>query len=221
MKYFANFSNILYTLDDKRQNFNSVKNIFTKIKFIQEVLDNSDIYYPYSSKESDTPEIIASKLYKNPNRYWMIMMGNQRTDAFFDFPLKQNSFERYIVNKYGSVENAQTQFYAYEKVTEITTNRNGVENKRSTVTSLSEKFYNTTTKQVESNTLPTLLLPSIVVENKTEEVEGVVVNTVVKHVFVTAYDFELRENEKKRNLRLLKPDLVGRVELEFKQLLRD
>lgn len=221
MKYFSRFKNIQYTLDDDRSNFKSVKNIFTKVKFIQEVLENTDLYYEYQSKESDNPEIIASKLYKDPNRYWMIMMGNAKIDPYFDVPLKRKSFENYLIQKYGSIETSKTQLHSYEKITEITTNRNGLKDTKIYTAQLNEKTYNQSTKSIENNTLPTLSNPILVIETKQENIDGVDITTVIKHVFVTAYEHELRVNESKREVRLLRPNLVSRVEQEFKTLLRN
>ena len=63
-------------------------------------MDNDDLYYKYNYKDSDTPEIIASKYYKNPELHWIILLTNRAFDVNFDFPMSYEVFESYIEDKY-------------------------------------------------------------------------------------------------------------------------
>lgn len=58
------------------------------------------IYYPYDLQEGDTPEIIASKYYGDPERHWIVMLANDIVDPFFDFSMDSQVFEKYINQKY-------------------------------------------------------------------------------------------------------------------------
>jgi len=58
------------------------------------------IYYPYDLQEGDTPEIIASKYYGDPERHWIVMLANDIVDPFFDFAMDYQIFNQYIEEKY-------------------------------------------------------------------------------------------------------------------------
>lgn len=224
MKIFAPYNNILYTLDDNNVEFKSVKNIFTKIKFVREILDNADLYYTYEMKESDTPEVIAHKLYGDPNRYWIVMFTNEMLDPYYDTALKYRSFDNYIIDKYGSQSVASTTLHHYEKKTTVTTNKNGMIDSQVYRTTLSEKKYDFSTGMIGDTTLPSVGSSLTISDTDTiiNDADGipVTINTKVEHVWVSAYDWELEQNEAKRKIKLVKPEYVGLIEKEFKDLLK-
>ena len=74
--------------------------ILSRVNVADKFLDNDDLYYKYNYKDSDTPEIIASKYYKNPELHWIILLTNVAFDPNFDFPMPYEVFESYIEDKY-------------------------------------------------------------------------------------------------------------------------
>lgn len=74
--------------------------LLTRANFAKSFLENEDLYYTYSYSDSDTPEIIASKYYKNPELHWIILLTNTIFDPNFDFPMSYEVFEAYIEDKY-------------------------------------------------------------------------------------------------------------------------
>ena len=42
----------------------------------------------------DTPEIIASKYYGDPEKHWIVLLANDIINPFFDFPLNYQEFEK-------------------------------------------------------------------------------------------------------------------------------
>ena len=58
------------------------------------------LYYEYDLQEGDTPEIVASKYYGDPEKFWIIMFMNEIVDPIFDFPLSQQNFTAYLDQKY-------------------------------------------------------------------------------------------------------------------------
>lgn len=116
-KYFEPFKKLAYNLSD---NVNTVKvttNILQRSSFLKEVLDNSAIAYEYEVKDTDTPEIIAHKLYGDQNRHWIVLMYNQIHNPYYQFPIRSDLIDKYIENKYGySAANAKSTIHHYEKV---------------------------------------------------------------------------------------------------------
>lgn len=101
--YFKDFPKFLYdfkygTTDDVKMSV--VTDITRNIRFRKEVLENYSLYDEYDIKDGETPEIIAEKVYGNPNYHWIIMLANQRYDYISDFPLDQHALDQHIKDKY-------------------------------------------------------------------------------------------------------------------------
>lgn len=125
MSYFSQFSYILYpNFDDPTGKSQSIlKDITTRVVRNVSPVDDKSIYYKYTLKENETIENLSYTLYGSPNYYWVIMLINERFDRFYDFPLSYGQFEEYMIDKYGSLADAQTtyKYYvreAYEKYSE-------------------------------------------------------------------------------------------------------
>jgi len=80
-----------------------VTNIMKRVKFKPSVLEDISNYYPYFIKEGERPDIIAHAQYGNIGYAYLIMLVNDIQDPNFDWPLSSQIFEKYIINKYGSV----------------------------------------------------------------------------------------------------------------------
>ena len=101
--YFKNFPGMFYRFDigGKEQSI-FLTDITQNIRFRRDILANLTIYDEYDIVDSETPEHIAEKFYKNPNYHWIIMLTNERYDYLNDFPLSTHMLEQYVTNKYGS-----------------------------------------------------------------------------------------------------------------------
>lgn len=96
--YFEKLPYIPYPING---DFRVVKDITLNIRFKKEFIENVNVYAEYDIEDNETPEIIAEKLYGDPNLYWMLMLFNQRYDYVNDFPLADMSLAEYIERKYG------------------------------------------------------------------------------------------------------------------------
>lgn len=116
--FLDTFPLVRYTLDKKLSNeYDVVRNILFRIGVIGSVIEaNAGAYYYYIIKDSDRPEILAEKLYGNPEAYWMILYANNIYDPYYDWPMEEKVFNKYIIKKYGSLEYAKTNWHHYEKV---------------------------------------------------------------------------------------------------------
>lgn len=220
MKYFSNFNSINYSLDPNDIEFKLIKNPLTRVAFVRDVLENLQIFYQYQMKDSDNPEIIANKLYDDPNRYWIIMFANNLIDPYYDVPLDYTELDSYVINKYGSLANAQSQIHHYERRTEMVTNKDGMIETKEYVQELQDRSYDYSTGTIVTNTLPTLATSPITVETNSVLIDNVTITKTVKHYAISKYDYELDENEKKRNIKLIRTEYVNQIESEMKNLLR-
>lgn len=103
MPYFKEFPKLFYSTSLGIKNFKAVTNIFANVKFLREVLLNSDMYYLYDVKDGERPEDIAHKLYKDVEKHWIILLANNIIDPQYDWVMGQQQFENYINKKYSSI----------------------------------------------------------------------------------------------------------------------
>ena len=100
--YFKNIPNIFYNYDIKDEPvLKIVKDITHNVRFRKAILENLTLFDEYDMKDGETPEIIASKVYGNPEYHWVIMLCNQKYDYVEDFPMEYNVLNAYLRQKYG------------------------------------------------------------------------------------------------------------------------
>lgn len=108
-------------------NYTEVTNIFFRMGLIKDAINNKASYYIYDIENGDTPEVVANKVYNDPGAAWMILLANNVLDPQYEWPIDDNSFNQFIIEKYGSIEYALTTPHHYEKVITRKNTRTGVE----------------------------------------------------------------------------------------------
>ncbi len=97
--YFANFPLIPYdSVGDG--NFKLVTNLLKRVAVRSKVKSNTSLFDTYTVKEGQTPEIIADKLYGDPNLHWIVMYVNNITDRYHQWPMTSAQFLSFINEKY-------------------------------------------------------------------------------------------------------------------------
>lgn len=204
MAYFEKIPFITYDLSGVRPyNYKLTTNIFARAKVLENVQKNLYVYYFYDVQDGDTPEIVASKYYNNPNRHWIILFANNIVDPLYDWPLRYENFVSVIENKYGSINNAQTTYHHYEKVISKTDS--------------STQLTTTNRYQVDYNTY--LSLPSVADYEVIDLVGGNTVTVVTSRNAVSNYDYEEQLNESKRKIKIIDKIYVSQIEKEFSNLM--
>jgi hypothetical protein len=113
--YFRQFPQIYYDFPKlNSDNFLQIlTDITTNVRVRKEALENVTIYDEYDIQEGETPEIIAEKVYGNPELHWVIMLVNQRYDYLADFPLTNIELNQLCIDTYG--EDNLYNVHHYEK----------------------------------------------------------------------------------------------------------
>ena len=93
--YFENFPVIIYKNKD-------VTNLLRRIAIRSKVKTNTLFFDTYDVKEGETPEIIADKLYGDPQLHWVIMIVNNIVDRYHGWPMFGNQFLDYVNEKYSN-----------------------------------------------------------------------------------------------------------------------
>ena len=206
-EFFDQFPKVRYNLDpssDRLKEYDFPLNIFVRFGFLSESFDSSFFYYEYVIKDTDKPEILAEKIYNDPEAHWIILLANKMIDPLYDWPLTDTNFQKFIIKKYGSIATAKTDIQRYEKVIKTLDNVSGLETIRT---------YEIT--QSEYNTLPSSDPTGI---QKTLP-NGEIVTVYEYRNILYAYDYEFDLNEKKRNIKIIKADFYPQIKAEFDQIL--
>ena len=103
MAYFSSFPVIWY---DSFGNGNSqvVTNLLRRVGMRTKVKSNKLFFDTYDVKEGETPEMLADKLYNDVELHWIILMVNDITDRYHQWPLNAPQFLAFINDKYSNVD---------------------------------------------------------------------------------------------------------------------
>ena len=187
--YFRNIPNFEYVNRTKDgqfiSNYTQVKNFFKKGKMREDIFQDLTIFEKYNIKGDDRPDNVAEEIYGDPTLDWVVLTSNNIVNIYNEWPLSQQVFEDYILDKYGT----------YEKLDE-THHYESNEVKDSTGLIIFPKGVQVSAAQSVSFYEPT-------------RDEQVTVNPVSKAV--TNYQYEEEINNKKRRIFLLKPSYLNVV----------
>jgi hypothetical protein len=87
----------------------AITDITTRIVFKTAVKNTAAVYYPYTIREGERPDLIAEDYYGDSHYAWVIYLSNDIVDPYYQWPLRNEEFKLFIQSKYGSVVNAQSQ----------------------------------------------------------------------------------------------------------------
>jgi hypothetical protein len=222
--YFSYFPKTLYTFDKNTENQQVVTNILARSAFLKEIAENAAAYYEYQVKDSDTPEIIADKLYGDVNRHWIVLLFNNILDPFYEFPMKQEVLESYIQKKYAqSLALSQTTIHHYElRITRVVSYGSTIMESNLDVYRVNQNQVDFTTGVTSVRTVPGTADTELTISTESVAFPDGTVQTLTNVVrAVSNYTYELNENEKRRTIRLLDVKYVSRVENEFRLLMQN
>ena len=114
--YFRNIPKVRYDINGAEPNkYLNVTNIMKRISFKPSVIEDITDYYPYRVKDGERPDILSHQKYGTVAYAYLIMLINDIYDPLFDWPLSSQQFEKYLINKYGSVSSSMgTVKYYYQ-----------------------------------------------------------------------------------------------------------
>jgi len=100
--YFANFPLIVYD-SVGNGDFKIVTNLLKRVAVRTKVRTNTLLYDTYDVKEGETPEMIADKLYDDPQLHWVVLFVNNITDRYHQWPMNFGQFNAFIDDKYTDI----------------------------------------------------------------------------------------------------------------------
>ena len=196
MTYFRELPNISYVSLLPNQNRSDerieVKNLFRRAKLRTDVDQSVTAFDYYQVQDNERPDIIAQKIYENPELDWVILVTNNITSMRNQWPLSNNELYNYCLEKYGSdLAIMQTHHFETQEVKDMF-GRIVLEGKLI----VDQNFTFTYSK--EDNTIETVS-PAQPVSN---------------------YTYEQRLNEEKRQIRVLKPGFLTAFISDFRNIMK-
>ena len=170
-----------------------VKNLFKRTKIAQTVFDDLTYFTKYQIIADERPDNIAYKIYGDSNLDWMVMLANNITNLQNEWPLEEQSFYRFLINKYGSEAGIETvHHYETQKV---------IDSK--------EKVIVPKGLEVPSNYSVTFLDSG----TRTEQIRTNITDEI------TNRQYEERVQDEKRNIFLIKPRFIGLIIEEMERVM--
>lgn len=208
MLYFDTLPKVI-TLDNNN-NPTVATNLLARASILQNLINNPALFYKYDIQDGDTPEIVASKYYGNPYRYWLIMFANQLIDPQWQWPLSSQQFEAYITKKYYDVAVANNQ-------TVIAYTQSTIQSYRKIYTSFDSSTSTTTTVNytIDANTYTNLITST----NTYKLPSGASCTITIDKTPVNLYTYEVEKNDAKRTINIINLIYAGQFEQEFDTLM--
>ena len=99
MAYFDKFP--LMTYDMKNNNvYKLLPNILKRVKLRAAIKSGVFLFDKYDVPMGDKPEDVAFKFYGDAELHWVILMTNNVTDRYYQWPMTQPQFQEFIEDKY-------------------------------------------------------------------------------------------------------------------------
>jgi len=95
--YFTKLGTIDYNND-------TVVNLISSDRIRESIKAKIDVFYPYTITEGERPDSIASFYYGDPRYSWLVYLSNEIVDPYYEWPLSENEMKKYLLKKYGSIE---------------------------------------------------------------------------------------------------------------------
>ena len=241
-KFFENFPKIQYKLDDGRIIY--IKDFFRKSKIEQEAVNSIVSYTKYEIQDGERPDIVASKLYGNPDLHWTFFLVND-FENYYDWHMDNQTFERYIKDKYKGtylvahnrtdiLEQLSTgvnKFLLGEKVTQGTKEAHVIE-----VDPISKRIAIDVDTFDTNSPVATVRERAVGIKAKTftpqsvkNRSDGILhyvnENGIIRNESlagfspVTIYDHEFEKNEDKRSIKVIQPSIIQSIVRRFEKVM--
>jgi len=223
--YFQKFPKTFYSLDNAAT-IQVVTNILQRVILTEELQTNFGVYDEYDVTDSDTPETLAYQVYGDAELHWIILHFNNILDPRFDWPLSTNNLAKFVEGKYPSING----IHHYENSSQEEVNGNvtlnassfsGINTGNAIINLTQDGTAFITSKPSATSIVVTTTKggfrtgDQIALATNTAITANVTSTTINSGIAVTNFIYEDRENEKRRRIKLLKPQFIERIVREF------
>ena len=102
--------------DAKISDYIRVKNFFKRVNLREDIYQDLTFFTKYSILGDDRPDNVANKVYQNPSLDWVILLANNITHIPTEWPMAQNDFDRFMLEKYDNYNNLYNGVHHHETI---------------------------------------------------------------------------------------------------------
>ena len=101
--YFAQFPTIFYDAVGKTDP-KIVTHLLKRVAVHSKARSVTALYDTYDVKNGETPEMIAHKYYGDAEYHWVVLLVNNITDRFHQWPMNTRQFLVHLAERYDNVD---------------------------------------------------------------------------------------------------------------------
>ena len=120
MSYFSKFPLFAYDVKNNN-NYKLLPDILRRVKLRATIKSGGMLFDKYDVKEGEKPEDVAYKWFGDAELHWVILMTNNITDRYYDWPMNQAQFAEFLNDKYSNPD--AIHHYEITKSSGITTSK--------------------------------------------------------------------------------------------------
>jgi hypothetical protein len=92
----------------------TVKNLFKRGKLREDIFANLQFFEKYSIVGDERPDNVAYKFYNDETLDWVVLFSNNILNIQSEWPMTQKTFDKLMLEKYGSYDNLYNGVHHYE-----------------------------------------------------------------------------------------------------------
>ena len=102
MPYFSRFPLIGYDIKGNKQ-YKLLPDILRRVKLRATIKSGGMLFDKYDVKENEKPEDVAYKWFGDAELHWVILMTNNITDRYYQWPMNQVQFAEFLTDSMAQV----------------------------------------------------------------------------------------------------------------------
>jgi len=100
--------------DAKIGDYAPLKNLFKKGKLREDIFQDLAFFTKYQIKGNDRPDNVAFEVYDDSSLDWLVLLCNNIINIQTEWPLPQQQFDDYMLEKYGNYDILYSGVHHYE-----------------------------------------------------------------------------------------------------------
>jgi len=100
--YFSKFPNIIYDSVGAGE-YKVVTHLLKRVAIHSKAISVAALFDTYDVKNGETPEMLADKYYGDSEYHWVILMVNNITDRYHQWPMNTRQFLAHIAERYDNM----------------------------------------------------------------------------------------------------------------------
>jgi len=215
MTYFREVSDLLYQSQQTNRNsaydYARVKNLFRRAKIRDDFFQNATTFTKYKIVGEERPDQVAEKVYGSSTYDWVVLISNNILNIRTEWPLSDAEFSNYLERKYTEAELASAHHYETTLVTD-SRGKMIVPAGKIVDSNFTVRYFDTNlgieeTKVYYKFDSTNQTFDSAKLRINSTRIVGSSGSYITKNPvkMVSVYEYEIQQNDKKRNIYILRP----------------